>query len=104
MRLHERDDIGSLPIPSIGKRYARMTSADLAPSSPGGMSKKQSMWYKLGNQLFNKGRTVGKFDSKDAVGTVQHSMHGASVHTPSMPEGGRRKMAEAIVDRLLSRD
>ena len=84
-----------------------MTAAGgaLKPYKPGGMSRKQWTWYKVNNELVNKGRSVsGGFQSSDAVGAVQHSMHGSSVHVPSMPKGGRRKMAEAIVDQLLSRD
>jgi len=99
-----RDDIGKMPIPPLGKRYSRLTSKDLAPSRPGGMSRKQAMWYRLGNQLFNRGRTVGKFDSKDAVGPVQHSMHANfTARRAGQKPGGGRRMAEAIVDRLLGR-
>ena len=62
-----RDDISKMPIPAVGKRYARLHGM-------AGLRAKQKMWYKLGNELANKDRRPGEgFKSKDAVGKVQHS-------------------------------
>jgi len=55
-----------------------------------GLKNKQAMWYKMGNQLTNKGRNPREgFKSKDAVGPVKHSF--------------ANQTAESIVDRLLAR-
>jgi hypothetical protein len=80
-----RDDIDKLPIPQVGKRYSRLKGMS-------GLKHKQAMWYKLGDQIFNRGRKPGSgFKSVDAVGQVQHSFHKA-----------RRARAESIVNALLS--
>lgn len=78
-----RDDISKMPIPRVGKAYSRLKGMN-------GLKRKQAMWYKLGNQLFNKGRRPGEgFKSKDAVGKVKHSF--------------ANQTAESVVNQLLSR-
>jgi len=77
-----RDDIQKMPISQTGKQYARLKGMS-------GLKKKQKLWYKLGDETFNKGRRSGSgFKSLDAVGPVKHSF---------------AHQAESIVSQLLAR-
>lgn len=61
-----RDDIKSLPIPRQSKQLARLRGL-------AGMRRKQALSYVVSNLLYNRGRRVGNFDSRDAFGPVPHA-------------------------------